>query len=210
MMARHWPEAAAHIDVYEQRSWITLMKTFPGPDAIAEDPNGAKDLLRKASRGQFDKEQLEGLIALAQKTTGVPMTAGEQEKLRAIVEQLEAQLKRLRAVDSKLGELIVIVASARSRFGDGNRNTGRPESRDSAARPQGGEPNEIETASTIVSPPPDGKRQRASRRSRQPSTSVLPSVLAVTLAEAVAPCGSTRKETVTMPRFSGVRMASWS
>lgn len=106
MMARHWPEAWAYIDVYRQRSSIALMKTFPGPKAIAADPDGAKELLRKASRGQFGKEDLEALIASAATTTGVPMTCGEQEKLRAIVEQLEAQQQRLRAVDDKLSELV--------------------------------------------------------------------------------------------------------
>jgi hypothetical protein len=53
MMARHWPEAGAHIDVYRQRAWMALMKTLPGPDAIAAEPDRAKELLRKASRGHF-------------------------------------------------------------------------------------------------------------------------------------------------------------
>ena len=106
MMARHWPEAEAHFDVYRQRSWMALMKILPGPNAIAAEPDGAKELLRKASRGHFDKEHLEGLIASAEKTTGVPMTGGEQEKLRAIVEQIEAQLQRLAVVDRKLSEFV--------------------------------------------------------------------------------------------------------
>jgi transposase len=104
MMARHWPEAEAHFDVHRQRSWMALMKTLPGPKAIAAEPDGAKELLRKASRGHFDKDRLEALIASAEKTTGLPMTGGEQEKLRAIVEQLETQLQRLAVVDSKLRE----------------------------------------------------------------------------------------------------------
>lgn len=106
MMARHWPEAWAHIDVYRQRSSVTLMKTFPGPEAIAADPDGAKELLRKASRGQFDKVHLDALIAAAATTTGVPMTSGESEKLRAIMEHLDAQQRRLRAVDDKLSEFV--------------------------------------------------------------------------------------------------------
>jgi transposase len=106
MLARHWPEASAHIDVYRQRSWMALMKTLPGPEAIAAEPDVAKELMRKASRGHFGKEQLEALIASAKNTTGVPMTLGEQEKLRAIVEQLEAQVQRLAAVDGKLSEFV--------------------------------------------------------------------------------------------------------
>jgi hypothetical protein len=54
----------------------------------------------------FDKEHLEALIASAEKTTGVPMTGGEQEKLGAIVEQIEAHVQRLAAVDSKLSEFV--------------------------------------------------------------------------------------------------------
>jgi len=106
MIARHWPEAGTHIDVYRQRSWMALMKALPGPDAIAADPDGAKELLRKASRGHFDKVRLDALVAAAQTTTGVPMTGGEQEKLRAIVEQIELHVQRLAAVDNKLSELV--------------------------------------------------------------------------------------------------------
>ena len=106
MMARHWPEAWSHIDVCRQRSWIALIKVLPGPQAIAAEPDVAKELLRKASRGQFDVARVDALVASAQTTTGVPMTAGEREKLRALVEQLELQLQRLTTVDSKLSELV--------------------------------------------------------------------------------------------------------
>ena len=61
-----------------------------------------RNCFEKQIRGHFDRERLEALIAAAEKTTGVPMTSGEQEKLLALVEQIEAQLQRLAAVDSKL------------------------------------------------------------------------------------------------------------
>jgi transposase len=106
MLARHWPEAWTLLDVHRQRSAVALLKTLPGPKAIAADPDGAKELLRKASRGLFDKDRRDERVASASTTTGVPMTCGEQEKLRAIVEQLDADQQRLRAVDDKLRELV--------------------------------------------------------------------------------------------------------
>jgi hypothetical protein len=33
MLARHWPELEAHVDVYRQRSWFALLTKYPGPQA---------------------------------------------------------------------------------------------------------------------------------------------------------------------------------
>ena len=106
MLARHWPELETHLDVYRQRSWMSLMKTFPGPSAVAAEADAAKELLRKASRGQFDEERLDAVVAAAATTTGVPMTHGEKEKLRACVEQIELQTQRLDVVDATLAKLV--------------------------------------------------------------------------------------------------------
>ena len=105
-LARHWPEIGMHVDVYHSRSWIALMKELPGPDAITAARERATEVLRKASRGKLSSERIAAIVDSAQGTTGVPMTSGEQQKLHAIVEQLEVQTQRLEAVDAKLSELI--------------------------------------------------------------------------------------------------------
>jgi transposase len=106
MLSRHWPEFAAHMDVYRQRSWFALLKEFPGPHATTAAREGAAQTLRKAGRGQLGDARVQAIVDSAKSTTGVPMTAGEQEKLRDITEQIESQTRRLDAVDAKLAELV--------------------------------------------------------------------------------------------------------
>lgn len=98
-LARHWPEVQSLIDVSAQRSWIPLMKEFPGPQAIAEQPDRAAQTLRKASRQQLSADRVEAIVNSAKVTMGLPMLPGEQEKLRAIVEQIDTQSARLAEID---------------------------------------------------------------------------------------------------------------
>jgi transposase len=105
-LARHWPEIGLQIDVYHSRSWLTLMKELPGPGAVAAARERASQVLRRVSRGQLSTERIAGIVDSARDTTGVPMTSGEQQKLLAIVEQLEVQTLRVEAVDAKLSALI--------------------------------------------------------------------------------------------------------
>jgi len=106
MLVRHWPEFGDHFDVYEQRSWFALLKEFPGPQAMTGASEAAGQTLRKASRGQLGPVRVRAIIGSAKSTTGVPMTGGEQERLRVIAEQIELQTHRLDAVDAKLTELV--------------------------------------------------------------------------------------------------------
>jgi transposase len=106
MLARHWPEFAAHFDVYDQRSWFALLKEFPGPEAVSAAGEAAAQTLRKASRGHLGQARIRAIVDSARSTTGVPMTAGEQERLRVIADQIEVQTRRLDAVDATLAALV--------------------------------------------------------------------------------------------------------
>jgi transposase len=106
MLARHWPEFEAHVDVYDQRSWFALLKEFPGPQAVTVADEAAAQTLRKASRGRLAPARVQAIIDSAKATTGMPMTAGEQERLRVIAEQIELQTCRLDAVDTRLADLV--------------------------------------------------------------------------------------------------------
>jgi transposase len=106
MLARHWPEFADYMDVYRQRSWFALLKEFPGPHATTAASEATAQTLRKASRSHLGDARVQGIIDSARSTTGVPMTTGEQERLRDITEQIESQTRRMAAVDAKLAELV--------------------------------------------------------------------------------------------------------
>jgi transposase len=106
MLARHWPEFGRLIDVHEQRSWMKLLLEYPGPQAVAAASEAAAQTLRKASRGRFDAERIAAIANSARLTLGVPMTPGEQARLRAIVQQIEQQTLLLDAVDEELVKVV--------------------------------------------------------------------------------------------------------
>lgn len=105
-LARHWPEFGTLMDVYERRSWFALLKAYPGPQAVAASSEAAALTLRKASRGQLGNERIQAIVDSAKATMGMPMTPGEEEKLRAITEQIEVHTLRVDAIDAKLSELV--------------------------------------------------------------------------------------------------------
>jgi transposase len=106
MLARHWPELGSLVDVHQQRSWMTLLQEYPGPRAVAVAGEEAARTLRKASRGRLSEERVEAIVEAARTSLGVPMTQGEETKLRFIVEQIEQQTKGLDALDQELAKMV--------------------------------------------------------------------------------------------------------
>jgi transposase len=106
MLARHWPELGSLIDVHEQRSWMTLLQQYPGPRAVAVASEDAAKTLHKASRGRLGAERVTAIVETAKTSLGVPMTKGEETKLRCIVEQIEQQTKGLDAIDQELAKMV--------------------------------------------------------------------------------------------------------
>jgi transposase len=106
MLARHWPEFGLHFDVYENRSWLALLTQWPGPQAVTASAVAAANTLHRASRGQLGPKRVQAILASAKTTMGMPMTDGEQERLRTVVEQIELHNRRLDQVDAKLAELV--------------------------------------------------------------------------------------------------------
>jgi transposase len=106
MLARHWPEFGTIVDVHTQRSWFALLKELSGPQAVAASVEQAAELLRKASRGQLGCERSKAIVDSAKSTMGVPMTSGEQQRLRALAEQIESQTRRQDEVDAAIAERV--------------------------------------------------------------------------------------------------------
>jgi transposase len=102
MLARHWPEFGRSFDVHEQRSWMTLLKQYPGPQSLAAEAAQAAETLRVASRGRFASSHIAGVVDGARTTLGVPMTTGERAKLVSIVEAIEQRTRELDEVDGAI------------------------------------------------------------------------------------------------------------
>jgi len=106
MLARHWPELGSLIDVREQRSWMTLLLQYPGPRAVAAASEEAAKTLHKASRGRLGSERVAAIVEAARTSLGMPMTKGEEAKLRFLVAQIEQHTKDIDAVDQELAESV--------------------------------------------------------------------------------------------------------
>lgn len=106
MLARHWPECGMVIDLHQGRAWFALLKSFPGPQAIAAAPDEASRALHNASRGTLGHARIRAIVDAAKSTLGVPMTKGEEEKLRTITEQIECHTRRLDLVDDHIEALV--------------------------------------------------------------------------------------------------------
>ena len=102
MLARHWPELGELLDVRRQRSWMALLRQFPGPHRVAAAASKASRVLREASRGRFSWEKVASVVAAASTTLGVAMTASEEEKLESLVEAIEYQAHLLEQVDAEI------------------------------------------------------------------------------------------------------------
>jgi transposase len=110
LLARCFPELEQHINVRSQHSWMTLLEQFPGPESVAQQPQAAKILLYKASRGALDYRIIEALVDSAKDSLGVPMTGGEKAQLRELV----VEIHRLTTEQSRLEkELVGLVRADR-------------------------------------------------------------------------------------------------
>jgi transposase len=106
MLARHWPEFGTVMDVHVRRSWFALVKAFPGPRAVNAAREEAAKTLHNASRAQLGHERIEAILDAAKGTMGMPMTKGEEQKLRIIAEQIEDHTHRQDAVDAEIAAIV--------------------------------------------------------------------------------------------------------
>jgi transposase len=105
VLARHWPEFGQWMDVREQRSALRLLATFPSPARVAEQPEEAKVLLRRASRSRLSDQAMTGVIEGARTTFGVPMVQEEEQLVRTLAMQLIAASQSTDALDEQIREL---------------------------------------------------------------------------------------------------------
>jgi hypothetical protein len=96
LQARHWPEFAKWLDVH-QASAMALLQAYASPALVTADADGARQLLRSASRQRLSPEAIEGTMSEAALTLGVPMTAEEEHFVKTLAGEVIVS-RRARAV----------------------------------------------------------------------------------------------------------------
>jgi transposase len=104
LTARHWPELGQWMDVHTQRSALVLLTKYPSPACVTEKPNEVRALLQEASRGRLSREAMEGVVAGAGATLGVPMVPEEEELVRTLATQLLGASRAADALEAKMAE----------------------------------------------------------------------------------------------------------
>lgn len=99
VLARHWPTGLEVMDVWSWKSALVLLERFPGPEAIAADPEEAAKVLAKASRGRVSAERI---VAASRSSLGAPMTPQEQQTLREIAREALRLRVELDRVDAEI------------------------------------------------------------------------------------------------------------
>jgi transposase len=106
LLARHWPELTEVVKVRSQRSWMALLNEQPGPESVAQSPERAEQILKRASRGMLAVEHVEQIVSSARNTLGVPMTTGEKEQLRELVAEIQRLTLEQDRLDKELGRRV--------------------------------------------------------------------------------------------------------
>lgn len=105
VLARSWPELQQWANVREQKSALHLLEKYPSPALVRADPEGAKALLREASRGRLSVQAMEGLIAGAQMSLGVPTAPEEEQLLRTVALQVLEASKQKEDLERQMREV---------------------------------------------------------------------------------------------------------
>lgn len=122
LLARHWPEVRRWLDPRSQRSATSLLENFPSPQHVTRDPEGARELLRKASRGTLSSQAIDGVIADAATSLGVPPVEQESKLIAMLASEVRAATARLDELDDEIAavgkddEVFVNLAPLTGRF----------------------------------------------------------------------------------------------
>jgi transposase len=106
LLARFWPGLDEFIKVQQQRSWMSLLEQFPGPEAVAVHAEQARVLLKKASHGALGHDKIDGIVASACACLGVPMTDGDRTQLRELVQEIRRLTAEQDRLDAEIAKAV--------------------------------------------------------------------------------------------------------
>lgn len=112
-LARHWPELLELVKL-GSATQLALVETYGSPQAVAQDPAGARACMRQAGRGGLKPETVEAILASAQRSVGVAMVAGEREAVRELVAEIRRNDERARHFERQVHALVADEASVAS------------------------------------------------------------------------------------------------
>lgn len=105
LLARHWPEFGAWMDLRSQSSAKSLLAFYGSPACVAAKPEEARDFLLSRSRRRLSIELIEGVLKMAAKSLGVPMEEEERQLVMALAVQTRSAALEEEEMEDALKEL---------------------------------------------------------------------------------------------------------
>jgi transposase len=84
LVATYWPELMPHLDL-RARWHLELLAVFAGPLGVASDRDGARELLKRVTRGAMRPERIEEILRASVGSLGVPMSEDDVRLVHATV-----------------------------------------------------------------------------------------------------------------------------
>lgn len=113
LLARYWPGFGDHFSVSRQRSWMGLLEQLPGPEMVAANPDQARDVLWRASRGTLAPDRIAAVVQSATECLGVPMQQEDREQLRELVQEIRRLQEQIDRLDKEIGAVVRAEPAAR-------------------------------------------------------------------------------------------------
>lgn len=101
LVARHWPELPEVLELGSATA-LALLEAYGGPQAVARDAQGARALMRRASRGALKPDRLEAVLAAAGSSVGLPLLAAERAMVQELVAEIRRNRERAREVQARV------------------------------------------------------------------------------------------------------------
>jgi transposase len=102
LLARHWPEFGAWLDLREQKTACKVLVEFRGPAGVCKEPARTRGFLEAASRRRLSVEAIDGIIESASSTLGVPMTEEEASLVVWLATRLLEATNHIEKIDADI------------------------------------------------------------------------------------------------------------
>lgn len=105
LLARHWPELGAYLDIRTHKTGLALLTKFASPARVVENRDAARRLIHEASRAHFSRKWIDGFIAACVDTLGVPTVPEEDILISTLAEQAKECRGRAAAIEEKIRDI---------------------------------------------------------------------------------------------------------
>ncbi len=105
LLSRYWPEFCDHLDPHARKTPLALLARYPGPGAVAEDPNGAAELMTAYSHRKISTATITEVVESASNSLGMPMLADERRLLSELAQQMLELWRHVDRIDDEIADL---------------------------------------------------------------------------------------------------------